>query len=141
MQKPFTMVFVLAIALVIVSVHSFTKVVVPSVYKEWVAGKPDWVTNEEIKAKYNYSVFQYQKLDPDAPNYFGFNRGSEAGVYLKYIVDHYNSFPDVAIFIHAHPHEHQRNWLEMVGCINPNATYYNINYLQSLWVTRTTSYW
>lgn len=121
--------------------QGFTKIVVPAVYKEWAAGAPEWVTSSEIQAKYNYTVFLYQKLDPDAPNYFGFNRGRENGVFLQYIVDHYNSFPDVAVFLHAKPHEHQKNWLEMIGCISPNATYYNINYGGNPWVTRTPAYW
>ena len=130
------------IGLLTVATVGFEKVLVPAVYKEWVTGKkPDWVDDPAILAKYNYSVFVYQKLDENAPNYFGFNRGAECGVYLKYIVDHYDNFPDVAVFIHAKPHEHQKNWLEMVGCISPNATFYHLNYGQSPWVTRTPSYW
>ena len=117
---------------------SLNKVIVPSVYKEWVDGMPDWMTSDEIKQKYNYSTFLYQKLDPNKPNYVPFNRGTEGGIYLKYIVDHYDNFPDVAVFVHARPEDHQKNWLEFVGCINPNATYMNINFN---YMYRSTTQW
>ena len=77
-----------------------SKVVVPAVYKEWIGGAPSWATDKSIQEKYGYSVFQYQKLHPESPNYMR-NRGTEGGVYLKYIVDHYDDFPDVAIFVHG----------------------------------------
>jgi hypothetical protein len=67
-------------------------------------------------------------LNSSAPNYFSTNRGSEGGVYLKYIVEHYHDFPDIAIFVHANPEEHQKDWLQIVGCISPTAQYININF-------------
>ena len=76
-------------------VYSLTKVVVPSVYKEWDNGSPDWITDKSIQEKYNFTTFVYQKTDPAKPNYFSTNRGTEGGVYLKYIVEHYHDFPDV----------------------------------------------
>ena len=122
------------------SALGFSKVLVPALYKEWTNGKPDWATDLTIQKKHNFTVFAYQKLDSNAPNYFGYNRGTETGVYLKYIVDHYHNFPDVAIFVHAKPHEHQANWLDMIGCISPTATWYNINY-KSVWMDRNPDYW
>ena len=74
-----------------------TKVVVPSVYHEWISNQPEWVTSQEIKNKFGYEVFLYQKQDPNKPNYMKTNRGTEAGVFLRYIVDHYYNFPDVAV--------------------------------------------
>jgi hypothetical protein len=112
----------------VVPVLALTKVLVPSVYKEWTHAQPKWMTDPEILHKYNYSTFLYQKLDPSAPNYIAHNRGTEGGVFLKYIVDHYDNFPDVAMFVHAHPEDHQVQWLEYLGCINPNATYINLNF-------------
>lgn len=120
---------------------AFTKVLVPSVYKEWRRNSPQWATDPETQKWFNYTVFTYQKLDPNAPNYFEYNRGTETGVYLKYVVDHYDNFPDVAIFVHAKPQKHQPNWLNMVGCISPNATWYNINYGYETWITRNPDYW
>ena len=123
------------------SALALTKVVVQAVYKEWINSKPRWVTDSAIQRRHNFTMFAYQKLDTNAPNYFSYNRGTETGVYLKYIVDHYNSFPDVAIFVHAKPYEHQVNWLNMIGCISPNATWFNINYGQAGWNTRSPEFW
>ena len=134
----------LILTLLPLSALGFTKVLVPAVYKEWTKDKPHWVTDPAIQKKHNYTVFAYQKLDPNVPNYFAHNRGTETGVYLKYVVDHYHDFPDVAIFVHSKPHEHQINWLNMIGCISPNATWYNINYEgshNSVWIDRNPDYW
>ena len=141
-----TNLFVFVVSLLLpLGAIAFTKVVVPAVYKEWIKDKPHWATDPALQARHNYSVFTYQKLDPNAPHYFAHNRGTETGVYLKYIVDHYHEFPDVAIFLHSKPHEHQTNWLNMIGCISPNATWFNINYEGShnaMWlVDRNPDYW
>jgi hypothetical protein len=120
--------------------NAFSKVLVPAVYKEWQHGMPEW-TSLETQQKHNFSVFMYQKLDPNQPNYFEFNRGGESGIYLKYIVDHYESFPDVVMFIHAKPEQHQKklDWFNMLSCVSPNATFMNIN--DQSWVTRSPSSW
>ena len=89
-------------------------------------------------AKHNYSVFLYQKLHPDRPNYIPYNRGGEASVFLTYIVDHYDDFPDVAIFVHARPEDHQPHFLSMIGCIADTADYMNFNF-QNMY--RSTHYW
>lgn len=130
---------VFAFSLLFWAVPAFHKVIVPSVYREWEkSGLPGWAKDTENLNKHNISVFNYQKLDPSAPNYLWFNRGTETGVYLKYIVDHYDNFPDVAVFVHAHPKGHQNKWLEMVQCISPNASYYQLNHGQSAWIKRDT---
>jgi hypothetical protein len=117
---------------------NFTKVVVPSVYKEFEkAGYPIWITNTTIQEKLGYSVFLYQKLDSAQPNFIR-NRGTEGAVYLRYIVDHYDNFPDVAVFVHATPNDHAPRWLEQLGCISPNASYININFRN---MYRTTGQW
>ena len=114
-------------------VFPFTKVLVPAVYKEWVeSGPPDWVVNDEIRRSHNYSVFLYQKLNESEPNYISTNYGRENGVYFKYIVDHYHTFPDVAVFIHAKPQQHPPQWLDYVRCIAPNVTYSHLNLFDNL---------
>jgi Protein of unknown function (DUF3431) len=80
-----------------------------------------------MQQEYGFETFLYQKHNATDRNYIAFNRGLEAGVYLRYIVDHYDDFPDVAIFTHAFPEVHQDRWLSMVKCIRPNATYMSIN--------------
>jgi hypothetical protein len=101
---------------------------VPASYREWIHGFPDFVTNETLKAEYGYSTFLYQKHNPDLPNYVSSNRGCENSIYYKYIVDHYHDFPDLAIFVHAKPGEHNSDqWLNYIKCIRPNATYMSLN--------------
>lgn len=107
--------------------NAFSKVVVPAVYNEWRNQMPDWIVNSTIQELYGFSVFLYQKHNKSGINFIAKNRGLEAGVYLKYIVDHYHDFPDVAIFIHAAPEKHQPKWLQFIRCISPNASYININ--------------
>ena len=85
------------------------------------------MSDPAILEQYGYTTFLYQKLDPNKPNYIATNRGTEGAVFLRYIVDHYDDFPDVAMFVHANPAEHQKHWLQMLGCISPNATYMSIN--------------
>jgi hypothetical protein len=117
---------------------NFTKVLVPSVYLEYEKfGIPQWLTNQTVHEKLGYSVFLYQKNDSSQP-LFVRNRGTEGAVFLRYIVDHYDNFPDVAIFVHAFPTDHAPHWLEQIGCINPNASYININFHN---LYRTTEAW
>mmetsp|Transcript_34978 Transcript_34978/g.33255 ORF Transcript_34978/g.33255 Transcript_34978/m.33255 type:complete len:314 (+) Transcript_34978:98-1039(+) len=107
--------------------YNFTKVIVPSVYHEWRQGMPDWATNETFKKEYGYDTFLYQKNNSALPNYIATNRGNENGVYFAYIVDHYDNFPDIAIFTHGKPHEHSERWLNLVKCVSPKASYFSIN--------------
>ncbi|KAH0559700.1 hypothetical protein GP486_003785 [Trichoglossum hirsutum] len=44
----------------------------------------------------------YVVNDPNAPLHPPKNKGNEAMVYLTYIIDHYESLPDIMIFMHAH---------------------------------------
>ena len=88
-------------------VAGLTKVIVPAVYKEYTGrfGPARFLWDDEMIARGNYSVFMYQKLNATAPNYVATNRGCENGVYYQYIVEHYHDFPDIAVFVHAHPGE------------------------------------
>ena len=83
--------FLCPLAVLISEVESTViKVVVPSVYKEWLHGLPHWILDKNLQSRLNYTVYLYQKLNRDAPNYIATNRGTEGGVFLRYIVDHYN---------------------------------------------------
>lgn len=112
---------------VVIAHLNFTKVIVPAVYQEWNSGNPDWYTNETTKNSHGYTTFLYQKNDSTAPNYLASNRGCENAAYFKYIVDHYDNFPDIAIFTHAQPSDHNKKWLDYVKCVSPNASYFSIN--------------
>lgn len=72
-------------------------------------------------------TFVYQKIDNTSANYIESNRGCENGAYYNCIVNNYYSIPDIAIFTHARPHDHNLNWLDLVKCVRQNATYFSIN--------------
>jgi hypothetical protein len=64
---------------------------------EWVLQKlPDW----------EHAIYVVDLMEADAISPTGLrtkmNKGREAYVYLTYIIEHYESFPDVAVFMHAH---------------------------------------
>lgn len=135
---------VCAVFLLFTLVAGFTKVVVPSVFKEWQNGPngtfnpPQWASNATVMAVHNYTVHLYQKLNASASNYISTNRGRENGVFYRYIVDHFDDFPDVAVFTHADPAEHQPKFLHWIKCISPNASYLSINNHRYY---RKTDYW
>lgn len=142
MTCPWTFLVVLSFLLLSIPINIGLQtriVIVPSVYKEWDGGKPYWALPESER-KHGYSIFLYQKTNSSAPNYIRTNRGTEGGVYLRYIVDHYHNFPDVAAFVHAAPEVHQTkyDWLNMVKCIRPDATYISLN---SVFLKRQPSDW
>lgn len=132
------MIALLIFLVLFINVLSLRKVIIPSVYKEWGDLPPNWATDESIQSQYQYSLFLYQKLYPDKPNYIALNRGTEGAVYLRYIVDHYFDLPDVMVFVHGYPEDHQPNWLSMVGCVSENVSYISINTVESC---KDTSFW
>ena len=105
--------------------------VVPAIYNETeeerTKAPTEWIKDVNIHRKYNITVARYQRIYPDQPNYVN-NQGTEGGVYLRYIVDHYNDFPDIAVFVHAFPHvDRGSKWPEILGCIRQNASFIHIN--------------
>ena len=122
------------------------KVIVPAIYKEWrydfgnfsLQGErypPFWFWNETFQAEYGFTTVLYQKQNKSAPHYISTNRGCENGAYFNFIVDHYDDFPDIAVFVHAKPEEHisgsgldaTMRWLNYVKCLRPNMTYASLN--------------
>ena len=95
---------------------NFSVVLVPAVMHEFRAHVPFWLS-QKSQEYFGFAVHLYQKENSSAPNYIATNQGSEAGVYLRYIVDHYYKFPDVAVFIHGRPEDHQKQWLNITKCV------------------------
>jgi hypothetical protein len=52
------------------------------------------------------NVIVYDKEKPENPHNIPVNRGNEASVYLKYIVDYYDTLPEFTFFIH----DENRSW-------------------------------
>ncbi|KAI9042068.1 DUF3431 domain-containing protein [Aspergillus affinis] len=58
---------------------------------EWIAKElPEW-----RRAVYTVD-------DPTAPLRVTKNKGKEANVYLRYIIDHYHNLPSIIVFLHSH---------------------------------------
>ncbi|EOD14739.1 hypothetical protein EMIHUDRAFT_197272 [Emiliania huxleyi CCMP1516] len=78
-------------------------IVVPAVYREWERrGVPSWACPARGA---DYAVAPvYQRLDPVAPRYVP-NFAFEAGVYLRFVVDHYDRLPDITAFLQGDAHE------------------------------------
>ena len=70
-------------------------IVVASVFREWgeTPKPPAWLTAQ-------YPVWLYQRLSSTTACYAP-NRGYESGVYLRFIVEHYESLPAVMVFAQA----------------------------------------
>jgi len=99
--------------------------VVVSRYKK----NTDW-TNSLRLEKYNTNIMIYDKENPSNPYNVPINRGREASVYLKYIVDHYNDLPEYTFFIHDEDYSwHHIGSIEerFVEAINSKELYFNIN--------------
>ena len=64
--------------------------------------------------------------NPNATLHTSRNKGREANVYLTYIIDHYDDFPDIVVFLHAHRNGSDIAWH------NDDPNFDNVNTLQSL---------
>lgn len=72
----------------------------------------------------------YDKETPSNPYNIPLNKGHEASVYLKYIIDHYDNLPDYTFFIHDDEYawHHSGSIIDRYNeAINSNKLYYNIN--------------
>lgn len=78
-------------------------------YKEWESLEqlPSWTDSDKLNrmsttsGDVHYSVLPlYQRIDPSKPMFVP-NYGYEAGIYIRYIVDHYNNLPDLVVFTQA----------------------------------------
>jgi hypothetical protein len=78
----------------------------------------------------------YQRVDASKPNYSP-NYGYEGGVYLRFIVEHYDDLPDHMAFIQADLPPHGE-WLGWVRCVKPDTAYLNLNGFCSI---RDVRYW
>jgi hypothetical protein len=84
-----------------------------------------WVKN--INSQYN--VFIYSKTDKSY-NFIEPNKGHEASVYLKYIVDHYNNLADKNLFLHGHQTSYHQSEPTDYICNNLNwsiPSYFSVN--------------
>lgn len=96
--------------------------VVVSRYKKNV----DWV----YKFKNINNIFIYDKESNTNKYNIPVNKGNEASVYLKYIIDHYNILNDFTFFIHDDEYSwhHSGSIIDKFDeAVNSKELYYNIN--------------
>ena len=84
----------------------------------------------KINNNQNINVMIYDKENPNNPLNIPVNKGNEASVYLKYIVDYYDNLSNFTFFIH----DDEYSWHHPGSIINKyqeatmsNELYYNIN--------------
>lgn len=76
------------------------------------------------------NVMIYDKENPNNPLNVPVNKGNEASVYLKYIIDYYDDLPDFTFFIHDEEYawHHSGSIIDKYDeAIQSNLMYYNIN--------------
>jgi hypothetical protein len=84
----------------------------------------------KINNNKNINIMIYDKENPDNPLNIPVNKGNEAAVYLKYIIDYYDELTDFTFFIH----DEEFSWHHTGSIIDKyneaimsNELYYNIN--------------
>ena len=65
-----------------------------------------------------FTFVVYQRLDPTAPNYCP-NHAHEAGVYIQFVLDHYDHLPYQTIFVQDHFADHNPDLLGWARCVKP----------------------
>ena len=78
-----------------------------------------------LAAQHNTSSFTfvvYQRLDPTAPNYSP-NHAHEAGVYIQFILEHYDHLPQQTLFAQDMYADHNPELLGWAACTKPDAAY------------------
>lgn len=87
--------------------------------------------NVDFKSKFcDVEVFVYDKENPANPYNVPLNKGSEASVYLKFIIDHYEKLPEYTFFIHDSEYSwhHDGSIVDRYNeAIASNKQYVNVN--------------
>jgi hypothetical protein len=75
-------------------------------------------------------ILVYDKENPENPYNIPVNKGNEASVYLKYIIDHYDVLPDFTFFVHDEEFawHHSGSVVDkLTEAVESGEKYYNIN--------------
>jgi hypothetical protein len=86
----------------------------------------DWV----YKLKNINKIYIYDKENPDNPYNIPVNKGNEASVYLKFIIDNYDNLPEFTFFIQDEEYawHHSGSIIDKLDeALLSNRLYYNIN--------------
>jgi hypothetical protein len=89
------------------------------------------IRNVDFISKFcDVEAFVYDKENPSNPYNVPLNKGSEASVYLKFIVDHYENLPEYTFFIHDQEYSwhHDGSVVDKYNeAIASNERYVNVN--------------
>jgi len=83
-------------------------------------------------------ILIYDKNNPKNPYNIPANRGNEASVYLKYIIDHYHNLPEFIYFIQDEEYawHHKESIVDLLSnAIKQHKCFYNVNH--SEWLNET----
>jgi hypothetical protein len=85
--------------------------------------------NVDWKNRLMYDSVVYEKNKPGYKYNIPVNKGNEASVYFKYIVDHYHSLPEYVIFVHGHESDwhHKASIVDTIHSLSFQNGYANIN--------------
>jgi len=78
----------------------------------------------------NIDILIYDKENPDNEYNIQVNKGNEASVYLKYVIDFYNELPEYSFFIHDEEYawHHSGSIIDKyIEAKQANQSYYNVN--------------
>ena len=78
----------------------------------------------------NIQVIVYDKENPDNPNNIPVNKGNEASVYLRHIIDYYDTLSEFTFFIHDEEYawHHTGSIVDKyTEAVESNQYFYNIN--------------
>jgi len=78
---------------------------------------PQWMIDNE-----NVTYVVYQRTHADRP-WYSPNYALEAGVFVQFILDHYERLPKLTAFLQANPADHSPEWHTWLRCLRPDAQY------------------
>ena len=87
--------------------------------------QPEWM-RPDARGPSPLAFFTYQRTNASRP-FYSPNYGFEAGVYLQYIVEHYDALPRLTAFVQGTPAEHNRHWRAWLRCLKPSVQYASLS--------------
>jgi len=92
---------------------------------------PRWMRHDK-----HVTFYVYQRHNASLPHYSP-NLGWEGGVYIQFVLEHYEDLPKQIAFVQAHPEEHNPDWRKWLGCVRPDAAWATLN---PLYIVRPWTY-
>ena len=119
------MLILIAVCIVLVCLYLYYLINKPNVHVVVARYKEDTSWTKRVK----YPCLVYDKENPRNPYNVPVNKGHEASVYFKYIIDHYDKLPDYIVFVHGHESagHHKKSIVGKINSLQFDNRYENIN--------------